>query len=143
MRTALALVRWALVRWTLARLALVEPALVRTNATRLVTMTVLIGAAILAAGAPARAEQSAAVSIAIKGHHFEPAEIHAPANRPLAIKVKNLDAAAIEFESVSLRVEKVVAPGSEGVVNVRPLAPGRYEFFDDFHQQTRGTLVVQ
>jgi len=28
-------------------------------------------------------------------------------------------------------------------INVRPLAPGRYEFFDDFHQQTRGVLVVQ
>jgi hypothetical protein len=49
----------------------------------------------------------------------------------------------MEFESVSLRVEKVVAPGSEGIINVRPLAPGRYEFFDDFHQEARGTLVVQ
>jgi hypothetical protein len=49
----------------------------------------------------------------------------------------------MEFESTSLRVEKVIAAGSEGVVNVRALAPGRYEFFDDFHQQTRGTLVVQ
>ena len=33
---------------------------------------------------------------------------------------------------MSLRVEKVIAPGSEGTVNVRALAPGRYEFFDDF-----------
>ena len=48
----------------------------------------------------------------------------------------------MEFESVSLRVE-VIAAGGEGSVNVRALAPGRYEFFDDFHQQTRGTLVVQ
>jgi uncharacterized protein (DUF58 family) len=139
MRTTLALAKSALAKPTLAK-----SALAKTNARRLVlAMTILTGAVILAAGAPARAEQSATVSIAIKGHHFEPAEIHAPANRPLAIRVKNLDAAAIEFESVSLRVEKVVAPGSEGVVNVRPLAPGRYEFFDDFHQQTRGTLVVQ
>jgi len=49
----------------------------------------------------------------------------------------------MEFESVSLRVEKIIAPGSEGVVNVRALSPGRYEFFDDFHHETRGTLVVQ
>jgi len=49
----------------------------------------------------------------------------------------------MEFESRSLRVEKVVTAGGEGVVSVRPLAPGRYEFFDDFHQQTRGVLVVQ
>ena len=125
-------------------LAFVRPALVKPTTSQVVmAMTILAGAAIFAAATPAGAEQSAAVSISVKGHHFEPAEIHAPANRPLAIRVKNLDPAAIEFESVSLRVEKVVAPGSEGVVNVRPLAPGRYEFFDDFHQQTRGTLVVQ
>ena len=61
----------------------------------------------------------------------------------MALTVKNLDTAAMEFESVSLRVEKVIAPGSDGVVNVRALAPGRYEFFDDFHQETRGVLVVQ
>jgi hypothetical protein len=103
----------------------------------------VLATAILVAGTELRAQQSATVSISVKGHRFEPTEIHAPANRPLAVRVKNLDAAAIEFESVSLRVEKVVAPGSEGVVNIRPLAPGRYEFFDDFHQETRGTLVVQ
>ena len=103
----------------------------------------VLATAILVAGTELGAQQPAAVSISVKGHRFEPTEIHAPANRPLAVKVKNLDAAAIEFESVSLRVEKVVAPGSEGVVNIRPLAPGRYEFFDDFHQETRGTLVVQ
>ena len=90
-----------------------------------------------------RAQQATAIGISVKGHHFQPAEIRAPANKPLTLRVKNLDATAMEFESVSLRVEKVVAPGSEGIINVRPLAPGRYEFFDDFHQETRGTLVVQ
>ena len=57
--------------------------------------------------------------------------------------MKNLDATPMEFESVSLRVEKVVAPGGEGVINIRPLAPGRYEFIDDFHQEARGALIVQ
>ena len=106
---------------------------------------VVVAAAIVAAaGAGARAQEAAAeVAIAVKDHHFQPGEIRAPANRPLTIRVKNLDAAAMEFESVSLRVEKVVAAGGEGAVHVRPLAPGRYEFFDDFHQETRGTLVVQ
>ena len=99
--------------------------------------------AMLSPGGPSRAQQAATVDISVKGHHFQPAEIRAPANRPVIIRVKNLDAAAMEFESVSLRIEKVVAAGTQGVVNVRPLAPGRYEFFDDFHQETRGTLVVQ
>jgi hypothetical protein len=57
--------------------------------------------------------------------------------------VRKPDAAARKFESVSLRVEKVIASGSAGVVNARALAPGRYEFFDDFHPEARGTLVVE
>jgi hypothetical protein len=103
----------------------------------------LAAIAILFASMGSRAQEAAAVAISVKNHQFQPAEIHAPANKPLAIRVKNLDAMPIEFESVSLRVEKVIVAGGEGVVNVRPLAPGRYEFFDDFHQQTRGFLVVQ
>jgi hypothetical protein len=102
-----------------------------------------LASAVLFAGERAMAQQSAGVSISVKGHRFQPAQLSAPANRPLSIRVKNLDSAPIEFESVSLRVEKVIASGSEGVVNVRALAPGRYEFFDDFHQETRGVLVVE
>jgi hypothetical protein len=103
----------------------------------------LIGIAVLFASEHAKAQQSAGIAISVKDHRFQPSQISAPANRPISIKVKNLDTAPMEFESVSLRVEKVIAPGSEGVVNVRALAPGRYEFFDDFHQETRGTLIVQ
>jgi hypothetical protein len=49
----------------------------------------------------------------------------------------------MEFESVSLRVEKVVTGNGEGIIRLRPLAPGRYNFFDDFHQETTGVLVVR
>ena len=103
----------------------------------------LIGSALILCGEDVRAQERATIAIAVKDHRFEPAEIHALANRPLAITVKNLDAAPIEFESVSLRVEKVIASGGVGTVNIRPLAPGRYEFFDDFHPNTRGALTIQ
>jgi hypothetical protein len=103
----------------------------------------LLGTAVLFASEHANAQQSASVAISVKDHRFQPSQVTAPANRPISKRVKNLDSAPMEFESTSLRVEKVIAPGSEGVVNVRALAPGRYEFFDDFHQETRGTLVVQ
>ena len=98
--------------------------------------------AVLTAGGPALA-QNAVVHITVKNHRFEPSEPRAPANRAFAIRIRNLDSTAMEFESVRLRVEKVVAPNTEGVINVRALSPGRYEFFDDFHKQTRGTLVVE
>jgi hypothetical protein len=89
------------------------------------------------------AQQAASVSVSVKNHRFQPGEIHAPANVPIELRVKNLDAAPMEFESVSLRVEKVVTGNGEGVIRLRPLAPGRYEFFDDFHPETRGALVTK
>ncbi len=49
----------------------------------------------------------------------------------------------MEFESVSLRVEKVVTGNGEGIIRLRPLEAGRYNFFDDFHQETNGILVVR
>ncbi len=89
------------------------------------------------------AAQETTIQITVKDHGFQPSQITGPANASIVLHVRNLDAAAMEFESVSLRVEKVVAANSEGVIRLRPLAPGRYEFFDDFHQQTRGALVVR
>ena len=50
----------------------------------------------------------------------------------------------MEFESVSLRVEKIVPGNGEATVNIRALAPGSYKFFDDFHQDTgNGVLVIK
>ena len=65
------------------------------------------------------------------------------ADKPIVFRVKNLDGKAMEFESTSLRVEKVVGANSEGVINVRALKPGRYEFYDDFNEKARGALTVQ
>jgi hypothetical protein len=92
---------------------------------------------------PVAAQQSASLSISVKDHRFQPAELHAPANTPITLTVKNLDPTPMEFESVSLRVEKVVTGGGTGIIRLRPLSPGSYKFFDDFHQQTNGVLVVQ
>lgn len=87
--------------------------------------------------------QESTVSVSIKNHRFQPAEVQAPANVPLTLRIKNLDPTPMEFESVSLRVEKVVVGNGEGVVRLRALAPGRYNFFDDFNQQANGVLVVR
>ncbi|MGO8737998.1 cupredoxin domain-containing protein [Rhodoblastus sp.] len=93
--------------------------------------------------APAVAQQTT-VHITIKDHRFSPSEPHAPANQPFAMVVKNQDSTASEFESKTLRVEKVVAPGAEITMRIRPLNPGRYHFFDDFHQDTtEGDLFVE
>jgi hypothetical protein len=89
------------------------------------------------------AEDAVTIQLSVKNHHFQPSEIHGPANVPIMLRVKNLDGTPTEFESVSLRVEKVIVGNGEGLIRLRPLAPGRYNFFDDFHQETQGTLVIQ
>jgi hypothetical protein len=93
---------------------------------------------------PARAEQYAAtIEIVIKDKKFDPAEPKAPADKRIVIHLVNRDGAAMEFESKALKVEKVIAANSEGILRVGPLKSGRYEFFDDFNQANRGTLIVE
>jgi plastocyanin len=103
-------------------------------------------AALLAAAAigcsGARAEDPVSLSVTIKNQKFEPAELHAPPGKPIALHVKNLNTIVSEMESSDLHFEKIVPVGGEAVVYVRPLQPGRYNFFDDFHHATQGTLVV-
>jgi hypothetical protein len=93
--------------------------------------------------ATSNAQQAAEVQVTFSKGQFQPSEVRAPADKPITFRVKNLDAKPMEFESKSLRVEKVVAANSEGVINVRALKPGRYEFYDDFNEKARGTLTVQ
>ena len=92
---------------------------------------------------PSQAQQATEIRLTYSQGQFQPSQVSAPADRPIAFRIKNLDAKAMEFESASLRVEKVVAAGSEGIVNVRALKPGRYEFYDDFNDKARGALTVQ
>ena len=106
------------------------------------TLAAICATALLHA-APALTQQAAEVQLSYSNGAFRPSEVHAPADKPVVFRVKNLDAKAMEFESKSLRVEKVVAAKSEGVINVRPLKPGRYEFYDDFNENARGALTVR
>ena len=81
------------------------------------------------------AEEPAKVSITLEDHKFSPAEPTAPAGKSIVIEIVNQDKTPAEFESKALRVEKVVPGGGKITVQVRPLKPGRYRFFDDYHDQ--------
>ena len=87
-----------------------------------------------------QAQQATEIQLTYSKGQFQPSELRAAADKPITLRVKNLDGKAMEFESKSLRVEKVVAANSEGVINVRALKPGRYEFYDDFNEKARGAL---
>jgi len=101
-----------------------------------------LAAALMAGAAAARADDTVTLSITIKEHKFDPAELHAPPGKMIAIQVKNLNPIVSEFESSDLHFEKIVPAGREAVVYVRPQRPGRYNFYDDFHHETQGFLVV-
>ena len=88
------------------------------------------------------AASAVTLHISIKDHRFQPAELKVPANTPVTLVVRNLDPTPEEFESKTLRVEKVVAGNSEITIKLRPLAPGRYRFYGDFNEATAEGAVV-
>ncbi|MFI4995838.1 MAG: cupredoxin domain-containing protein [Hyphomicrobiales bacterium] len=114
----------------------------RRRVTLLVALGLLLGLSAVAPGASA--QEATTVKLTIKDHKFQPAEPHAPAGKSITLQVTNLDTTPAEFESKTLRVEKVVAGNSTITIQVRALAAGRYRFFDDYHEDTtEGFLVVQ
>jgi plastocyanin len=108
------------------------------------TMFAAVALLAVSATGPANAQSATEIQLSYKDKKFDPAEITAPANTPIVIKLKNLDAKAMEFESKTLKVEKVVAGSSDATINVRAQKPGRYEFFDEYNEKVaRGALVVK
>jgi plastocyanin len=83
------------------------------------------------------------VTITLRDHQFAPSEVPVSAGTRVRLIIRNEQATNAEFESTSLHREKIVGPGGEITVFVGPLDPGSYEFFDDFHAETRGHLVVK
>ena len=108
------------------------------------TMFAAIALVSIAATGTARAQSAPEIQLSYKDKKFDPAEINVPANTPIVIKLKNLDAKAMEFESKTLKVEKVVAGSGDATINVRAQKAGRYEFFDEYNEKVaRGALVVK
>ena len=100
--------------------------------------------AAIVALAPIAAHADVEIALSYKDKKFDPPEISAPANTAIVIKFRNLDKDAMELESDSLKIEKVVAAGKDATIKVKAQKPGRYEFFDEYNEKTaRGALVVK
>ena len=75
---------------------------------------------------------------------FSPNTLEVPAGARIKIVLVNTSKGAVEFESLQLRKEKVLGPGATSFLVIRNLAPGRYEFFDDFHPSlSKATLIAK
>ena len=81
-------------------------------------------------------------TVTIKDHKFSPTELKVPADKRIEITVINDDATPEEFESKSMKVEKVIPGKSKGVVRIGPLKPGRYSFVGEFHESTAKGVVI-
>jgi plastocyanin len=108
---------------------------------RLVVSGLVVAAALAACG-PAVEEEE--VHLVIQDHQFQPAEITASAGKRIKLVIENRDDTAEEFESHTMKAEKVIGPKTTATVTVGPLEPGSYEFFGEFNQDTaQGTLVAR
>ena len=85
-----------------------------------------------------------AISLTLKDHRFTPDRVIVPHGRDITLRVKNADSTPAEFESHSLRREKIIPGGKEVVIALPALKAGEYLFFDEFHEKTAtGVLIVQ
>jgi hypothetical protein len=67
-----------------------------------------------------------------------------PAGKHIALTVINTDPLSEEFDSRALKVEKVIAGKSQGVVHISPLSPGHYDFMGEYHEETaKGQVIAE
>lgn len=111
-----------------------------TMAARLALAAILLAAAV--AAMPARAQEMPTFRIEMKDGAITPLRIEAPANKPFKLELHNIGKTPVEFESIELNREKVLAPQSRSFIVFRKLSPGEYTFFDDFHPDAPKALLV-
>lgn len=91
----------------------------------------------------AYAEDLLTFRVELNDGKISPARIEAPAKTKFKLVLVNKGKSAAEFESLPLRKEKVLGPGVESFVVIQGASAGEYIYFDDFHPQARGVIVVK
>ena len=81
-------------------------------------------------------------AITIEGHKFAPDRLEVPAGKKVKLRVDNKDATPEEFESTTLKIEKVIPGKSKATIFVGPLKPGEYKFAGEFHENTAQGVIV-
>ena len=82
--------------------------------------------------------------LTFRDNKLEPAELPVPAGKEFKLVVKNADQTPEEFESGDLKIEKIIAGGSQIELMIKALEPGSYEVYGEFHEDTaKGHIVAQ
>lgn len=102
------------------------------------------GIKLILLGITSASDAQEAISIVIKNHRFEPNVIRVTAGQRVQLLIDNQDDHAEEFESYSLRVEKIIPGKSKAKLSIGPLKPGKYVFFGEFNPSTAtGQLIAE
>jgi plastocyanin len=88
------------------------------------------------------AAADAEFTLVIQDHRFQPAELTVPAGQKVKLTVENRDATPEEFESKSLKREKVIAGKSSATIMIGPLTSGRYPFVGEYNEKTAQGVIV-
>jgi hypothetical protein len=92
----------------------------------------------------ARAQDSSNVEVVLKDHRYTPSTLKVPAGKSFIITIRNEDATPEEFESSTLKIEKIVPGDSSASVHVRPRTAGHYNFVGEQHEDTaKGELLAE
>jgi plastocyanin len=103
--------------------------------------SLLFGFCVVTAGAVGAAES---YTLTIRDHKFAPAELEVPAGQKIKLLVKNEDGTPEEFESHSLKREKIIPGKSQATISIGPLDPGAYDFVGEFHEATaKGRIIAK
>ena len=98
--------------------------------------------AVLLSGSLTAFAQDADFAIAIKDHKFSPDRIEIPAGKKVKLVVDNQDSTPEEFESSSMKIEKVIPGKSKATIYVGPLKAGEYKFVGEFNEKTAKGVIV-
>jgi heme/copper-type cytochrome/quinol oxidase subunit 2 len=125
------------------RAAQMTPMTFHTSAAKTLVVTIASLAMLAISAAPSRADDDSSILKFNRGT-VEPARLTLPANTPVKLQVINAGDSAVEFEAFELHRERVVQPGQTITVLIPRLAPGTYQFVDDFsHGATSGEIVAR
>lgn len=105
-------------------------------------LSVCVGLTLAGFATNAFAQEDPVFVIEFKDGAISPSRIEVPANTRFKLELHNTGASPIEFESVTLRKEKVLGPGVKSFIVIKRLDPGEYSFFDDFHLDMPPAVLV-
>lgn len=106
-------------------------------------LALLPAALALASAAPPAAAEDASYALTISDGKYVPATVTVKAGEKFKLSITNAQKRPAEFESHEFNREKVIPPGATAIVNVGPLTPGTYKFFDDFNPSNKGEIVAK